>query len=251
MKIMFRKAALVVLLAFCITLAGPLVLELAFKSDPANVIKAAYPPAVPTLASPTDNAEVIGDTATFQWNASEGATEYQLEILRADNTVFLLTEAIYSATSFEVTGLPADGTGFKWRVRAGNVSIWSDWSAFNNFTNTAEDEEETNPDPRYIYYQNDDLVFVRIDYQKLVDDLFNNDSRLRNAARIALTNALFNIRSVIIADADRVIDYGEAVKYGKSYSEAFADPAYLTTAPTPVKELIINQLTGEAEEVDL
>jgi hypothetical protein len=246
-KININKCIFIIMLTIFMPLAGPFFLEFALNSDSANVINAAYPPPAPTLSSPANNASVMGSTVNFQWNASEGATEYQLEVQKEDDTAFLLTDAIYSLTSYEATGFPSDGTGFKWRVRAGNGSSWSNWSAFSSFTNITDDDEGF-PEPRYIYYQNASLELVRIDYLEIIDNLNDNDSRLRNAARSKLIDALDGFRDVFVEEADRFINYGEAVRDGKNYLQAYADPAYWTTAPVPIKELIINPVSGEAEE---
>ena len=81
------------------------------------------PPNAPTLVSP-------GTSITFKWNASTGATKYQLQVNTTSD--FSGTDAfnaeVGDVTTYEVTGLTT-GTTYYWRVKAGNAAGWSDWSS--------------------------------------------------------------------------------------------------------------------------
>ena len=91
---------------------------------------------VPLLTSPAANANLFGSAVTFRWNAASGATRYNLEVRKvSDNTLFRSQE-LGNVTSVSVTGFPNDGTEYKWRVLAGNLSFWSDtWSVEQTFSN--------------------------------------------------------------------------------------------------------------------
>ena len=106
--------------------------------------------------------------------------------------------------------------------------------------------------PRYIYYENEDSDLVRADYQQAIDDLNNNDPRLRDAIRDKIGNAIGSFRNVFIEDEDgNVYDYGKIIDEGESYEDVICNPDYKVGAQHPDKELIICPITGDPIEVTL
>jgi len=92
-------------------------------------------PAAPVLSSPANNANVGGASINFQWAASSGAKKYQLEILRASDSMVFKNEVVGNTTSSIQDNFPNDGTLYWWRVRAGNDSGWGAWSGQMTLTN--------------------------------------------------------------------------------------------------------------------
>lgn len=93
-------------------------------------------PAAPALIAPADNAVAFGTTLIFDWKLSGGATKYELEVRRADNnTVYRTIPLNGNVGSHMLTGLPNDGTQFRWAVRAGNNNGWGSYSEYRTFTN--------------------------------------------------------------------------------------------------------------------
>jgi hypothetical protein len=107
----------------------------------------------------------------------------------------------------------------------------------------------TNPFPLFLYYENDAIEIVRVDYQRVLDDLFDGDARLLNDLRMKIFEAFMGPRAIYVQDTLRTIDYLKAANDGKTYLEAYNNQTYSTTAPVPLKELILNQGTGIVEEV--
>lgn len=100
---------------------------------------AAPQPAAPFLLQPVQNAKIESSVIDFRWNASSGASRYQLEIFSlSDGTVFR-SPVLGNVTSTTQSGFPADGTHFRWRVRAGSDFGWGDWSHYRYFTNGVVD----------------------------------------------------------------------------------------------------------------
>jgi hypothetical protein len=90
--------------------------------------------APPALLSPQDSASCISPNLTFAWNASPGATSYQLQV--ASHISFSNPEVNRSGiinTSVEAGGLSYNNAYF-WRVRASNAGGASDWSSRRQFT---------------------------------------------------------------------------------------------------------------------
>ncbi len=100
---------------------------------------AAPQPAAPFLLQPVQNAKIESSVIDFRWNASSGASRYQLEISSlSDGTVFR-NPVLGNVTSTTQSGFPVDGTHFRWRVRAGSDFGWGDWSHYRYFTNGVVD----------------------------------------------------------------------------------------------------------------
>jgi hypothetical protein len=92
------------------------------------------PPAIPTLLSPADVATGISVTPTLAWNASSGATTYQIQVSKDvgfGTTVF--SDSTITSTSQSVGPLGNDTT-YYWRVRARNTGGWSGYATAWRFT---------------------------------------------------------------------------------------------------------------------
>ncbi len=96
-------------------------------------------PAVPTLVSPANGANVVGTGSdsriTFNWNTSSGADRYQMRIRPFGGN--WQESSVTPDTSRSFTGFLNNGTQFEWAVRAGNnANQWSNWSSSRTFTNS-------------------------------------------------------------------------------------------------------------------
>jgi hypothetical protein len=93
------------------------------------------PPLAPTLYSPGDGATAESVSPTLSWNASTGATSYQLQL--SSNPSFtpplVVDQSNITATSINVTGL-ANSTTYYWHVNASNSTGASAWSPTWQFT---------------------------------------------------------------------------------------------------------------------
>jgi hypothetical protein len=91
------------------------------------------PPPLPILISPADGAMVSGNSVTFQWSPSSGATNYWLAVFKADGSV-IINKALGNVTSDTETGFQNNGTQYIWTVAAGNTAGWSaaSWKHFTN-----------------------------------------------------------------------------------------------------------------------
>ncbi len=96
--------------------------------------KIAAPPRV-TLKSPANNASVAGTRVVFHWNPAAGAARYQLQIRKTSDNSPFRNRTLGNVTQRTIANFPADGTQYKWRVRAGNASGWGQWSVYRNFKN--------------------------------------------------------------------------------------------------------------------
>lgn len=91
---------------------------------------------IPQLYSPSDNAYLAGSTISFQWHPVSGADRYELEIIRVSDGAVFRNPVLYNVTSVTKGGFTADGTQYRWRVRAGNVNGWGAWSTYRYLTNS-------------------------------------------------------------------------------------------------------------------
>ena len=95
-------------------------------------------PSAPTLLSPADLATGISISPTLNWNASSGATSYQVQVSTVSNfatTVF--DQSGIATTSASVTPALSNNTIYYWRVNATNASGTSGWSTAWSFTTIA------------------------------------------------------------------------------------------------------------------
>lgn len=92
------------------------------------------PPAPAVRVSPINGDYVHGNSVTFQWNASPGATHYSLRIRKGD-TVPFYKQDVGNALSKTVTGFLNDGQEYTWIVTAQNASPnaqeTTPWKFFN------------------------------------------------------------------------------------------------------------------------
>ena len=90
----------------------------------------------PTLVSPSNGATGISVTPTLSWNASSGATSYQVQVSTASNFAISTTvfnQSNITTTSQQVSGL-AIRTTYYWRVNASDAVGTSGWSEIWSFT---------------------------------------------------------------------------------------------------------------------
>jgi hypothetical protein len=89
---------------------------------------------VPTLVSPINNVFIGGFYPEFTWSSSDNATKYHL--LLDTSPLFdspLIDDSTVTDTTFVSSdSLTSDGTWY-WKVRAGNESMWSAYSAVAYF----------------------------------------------------------------------------------------------------------------------
>ncbi len=91
-------------------------------------------PPVPVLLTPADVSTGIATTPTLSWNASSGATAYQLQVSKnAGFSTTVFDDSTIAATSRQVGPLGND-TLYYWRVRAKNAAGWSDFSTIWSLT---------------------------------------------------------------------------------------------------------------------
>jgi hypothetical protein len=87
----------------------------------------------PTPPNPPDPISP-GAAIILKWGAPNGATKYQLQVSTSSSFTTTVFDAdVGNNTSQEVTGL-SFGTIYYWRVRAGNIGGWSNWSTTISFT---------------------------------------------------------------------------------------------------------------------
>jgi hypothetical protein len=93
------------------------------------------PPPAPILVSPSEGASQAATSVTFTWNASPGATDYDLAVYNASGILF--DKWIGNVTSYQVNGLPNDGTRFYWIVYPRNAAGVGPHSEIRSFVNGA------------------------------------------------------------------------------------------------------------------
>ncbi len=92
------------------------------------------PPDAPVLASPSNGATGISTSPTLSWNASAGASTYQVQVSTvSDFSTTVFDQSGIVATSVSVPGL-ADNTLHYWRVNATNGGGTGSWSTTWSFT---------------------------------------------------------------------------------------------------------------------
>jgi photosystem II stability/assembly factor-like uncharacterized protein len=91
---------------------------------------------IPVLVYPPNSATGISANPTLNWNPSEGALSYQLQVSKYSSfTSTEIDESGLTETSFSVSGLDYE-TRYYWRVNAEITGGTSDWSNVWNFTTT-------------------------------------------------------------------------------------------------------------------
>jgi hypothetical protein len=95
-----------------------------------------YPPTVPTLISPANNATGVSIAQVLLWSSVQRADSYHLQIAEDDGfTVQVMDHSGLGGTQYQ-TAL-SHGTVYYWRVRAQNDGGFSDWSGIRSFTTLA------------------------------------------------------------------------------------------------------------------
>ncbi len=100
---------------------------------PRNFTTRRLGPPTPTLSSPVDAAWNLSTNLVFQWNRSQGANSYRLQISSlADFSCTVLDKAL-ADTVCSVTSLDSTST-YYWRVNATDSSGTSAWSSVRRLT---------------------------------------------------------------------------------------------------------------------
>jgi hypothetical protein len=112
------------------------------------------PPTAPVLVSPDQDATDIAIPVTFQWEQTELADAYSVEVA-TDNA---FSSIIYSGSGIGDTSIVPEGitfdTRYFWRVNAGNVAGTSPWSATRSFTTFDKFLLLTNPERSTVWIEN-------------------------------------------------------------------------------------------------
>jgi len=86
-------------------------------------------PPIPTLSSPANNAGDQPVTLTLNWNASQGATKYRVQLSTSTNfATSLVDDSTVTGTSLQAGPL-SNNTQYFWRVKASNVGGSSGYSS--------------------------------------------------------------------------------------------------------------------------
>ena len=91
-------------------------------------------PANPVQLYPENYSIIAGDAIEFSWSSGpvgSQPTMYQLEVRRGTTIIF--NQNVGDLTSYTLDNFRNNGTGYRWRVRAGNEAGWSDWAGYNYF----------------------------------------------------------------------------------------------------------------------
>ena len=92
------------------------------------------PLAAPTPTAPDDGASNAPLTQQVSWKAVPDVTAYALQVsAKQDFSSLLINLDNLTATAANLDALQR-GTGYWWRVRAGDGTYWSDWSPIRGFT---------------------------------------------------------------------------------------------------------------------
>lgn len=91
-------------------------------------------PDPPVLSSPANGATNVSIPVTLVWNASSGATSYNVQVsTNSSFTSLVYNQTGITSTSVTVSNLSA-GTTYYWRVSATNAAGTSAWSSVWSFT---------------------------------------------------------------------------------------------------------------------
>ncbi len=85
--------------------------------------------------TPDNNAEEVSATPLLSWAQSARATKYHLQVsYQSDFSNTLLDQSELDSARYQFTDELAGNTTYYWRVKAGNITGYSDWSTVLNFT---------------------------------------------------------------------------------------------------------------------
>ena len=109
--------------------------ELTLYSRPVTVVIVGVdPPETPALQSPENEAIGIAVDPTLQWDSSERAESYTVQVSKnEDMSDPVVEQTNITETSYSVSELEHN-TQYFWRVRASNAGGASDWSSIWHFT---------------------------------------------------------------------------------------------------------------------
>ncbi len=95
------------------------------------------PPAAPVLLTPANGATGVSTSPTLSWNASSGASTYEVQVSTSPTFTTLVSDQPgLTGTSTTVAGL-ASTTLYYWRANATNAGGTSGWSTVFSFTTGA------------------------------------------------------------------------------------------------------------------
>ncbi len=90
-------------------------------------------PSVPVLVYPENESMNIGEKITLQWQPSDRAGTYNVQVSLTDNFTNDIADESLSSTQYEMTGLNTN-TKYYWRVSCKNAVGESNWSEVWYFT---------------------------------------------------------------------------------------------------------------------
>jgi len=101
-----------------------------------ELYNSAPPPAAPTLKSPTSGSTVPTLTPRLEWNASNGATDYGLQVSTTSSfTTLLVDQTGITDLYYDIApGTLSWNASYYWRVNAKNSYGTSSWSSYWYFT---------------------------------------------------------------------------------------------------------------------
>ncbi len=116
-------------------LAGLTLTDLQTNTDAARAVDLTLAmPATPTLSAPANHAVNVPTEVALNWNPSDNATSYTLQISPASDFSADVTETSnITAESYTVSGLDQN-TAYHWHVKAVNSNAESAWSDTWDFT---------------------------------------------------------------------------------------------------------------------
>lgn len=117
--------------------SGEILLTIVEYSDWSSVwsfTTAPPPPDVPVLISPENNSENLSTEPLLQWNSSEYAESYRIQVSETEDfSTTVEDQSGLNTTEIQITALK-NSTTYHWRVNASNESGNSDWSEAWSFT---------------------------------------------------------------------------------------------------------------------
>ncbi|MBP9856039.1 MAG: hypothetical protein KBC48_01910 [Candidatus Pacebacteria bacterium] len=117
------------------------------KERPINltVVRAPAKPTTPVLSSPLNGAVSVAPDSNLTWQASVGATTYNLQL--ATNSSFTGSQIFRDITTTTYAPTLAANTKYYWRVQGVNTLGLSAWSSARSFTTTVATTPVPDPIP--------------------------------------------------------------------------------------------------------
>jgi len=91
-------------------------------------------PDVPVLNAPANGVDTVKVDVQFEWNPSNGADTYRLQVASNPSFSTLLVDSLTSSTAINIFGIFESESTYYWRVNASNSSGESGWSPEWSFT---------------------------------------------------------------------------------------------------------------------